>query len=118
MTQFDQRGQQISGNQYNAGHDFNFGLVQTPVDLITELERLEDELIRVRAAGIIDEEMATDVEYQITEAVQQAKKPNPDKKTMLDHLKAVKSLIEGVTAASGLVTSVVGAIEIVQKFFS
>jgi hypothetical protein len=118
MTQFDQRRQRVSGNQYNVGRDINFGAVQTPVDLIAELEKLKGELVRARASGLLNEEAATDAEYQVTKAVQQAKKPEPDKKTILDHLNTAKSLIEGFTAVSGLVTSIFGAIEVVQKLFS
>src|SRR5438874_419673 len=118
MAQFDQRGQKMSGNQYNVGHDINFGAVQTTVDLIAELEKLKGELAQARAAGSVDEEAATDAEYQVTKAVQQARKPEPDRKTLLDHLNATKSLVGGFTAAGGLVTSIAEAIEAVQKLFS
>ncbi len=117
MAQFDMRGQRVT-NQYIAGRDMNFGAVQTPEDLITVLEKLKGELDQAKQAGIISEEEATDAEYQVTKAVQQVKKPDADKKTILDHLNAAKSLIAGITAASGLVTALTGAIEIVQKLFS
>src|SRR5262245_41328344 len=117
MTQFDQRGQQVT-NQYNAGHDINFGAAQTRIDLIAELEKLKNEFAKASETRILSEETATDAEYQMTKAIQQAKKPDPDKKTIFDHLNTAKSLIEGITAASGLVTLLVGATEAVQKFFS
>src|SRR5436309_11260466 len=118
MAQFDQRGQKVTGNQYNAGRDMNFGTVQNPVDLAAELEKLKDEFSKAREAGILSEETATDAEYQVTKAVQQAKKADPDKKTILDHLNTAKAFIENITAVSGLVTALVGAIETVQKLFS
>lgn len=117
MAQFDMRGQQVT-NQYIAGRDMNFGAVQSPEDLITELEKLKGELYQAKQAGIISEEEATDAEYQVTKAVQQAKKTDPDKKTILHHLNTAKSFIAGITAASGLVTALTGAIEVVQKLFS
>src|SRR6266567_5170676 len=117
MANFDMRGQRVT-HQYNAGRDINFGTVQTPVDLITELEKLKEQIAQAEQAGILNEETATDAQYQVTKAVQQAKKPDPDKKTIMDHLTTAKTLIEGVTAASGLVTALAAALQIVQKLFS
>ncbi len=117
MANFDQRGQRVT-NQYNAGRDINFGSVETRVDLITELEKLKSQLAQARASGVVSEEMATDAEYQVTKAIQQAKKPEPDKKTLVDHLMTTKALIENIAAASGLVTALAGAIQVVQKLFS
>ncbi|MFL5658926.1 MAG: hypothetical protein ACJ8CB_32675 [Ktedonobacteraceae bacterium] len=117
MAQFDMRGQRVT-NQYNAGRDINFGAIQTPEDLITAFEKLNEQFMQAKEADVLSEETATDAQYQITKAAQQAKKPDPDKKTILDHLNSAKSLIEGITAASGLVTALVGAIGVVQKLFS
>jgi len=116
MAQFDQRGQQVT-NQYNAGRDMNFGAVQNRVDLVTELEHLKGQFAQAKEVGILNEETATDAEYQVTKAIQQTKKPKPDKKTILDYLNTTKALIENVTAASGLVTALVGAAEVVQRLF-
>ena len=116
MASFDMRGQKVT-NQYNAGRDINFGSVQSPVDLITELEKLKGEFAKAKETGSISEDQATDAEYQVTKAVQQAKKPDPDKKTILDHLNTAKGLIEGIATAGGLVTALVGAVEAVQKLF-
>ncbi len=117
MAQFDQRGQQVT-NQYNAGRDMNFGAVQTPIDLIAELEKLKHEFARAAEASIVSEDTAVDAEYQMTKAIQQAKKPEPDKKTIVDHLNTAKVLVEDIAAASGLVTALISAAEVVQKLFS
>ena len=117
MAHFDMRGQRVT-NQYNAGRDINFGAVQTPVDLIAELEKLKAQFTRANEAGLISEETTTDAQYQLTKAIQQARKPDAQKKTILDHLTRAKTLIAGVTAASGLVTALVGAVEVVQRLFS
>lgn len=120
MTIFDQRGQQVI-YQYNAGGDINFGTVQNRTEVVTELEKLQDELDKAIDAEILDEDAATDAKYQLTKAVQQAKKPEPDKKTMLDHLNQAKGIIAGVaatvTAATGLAAAFEMAIEVVQKLF-
>jgi hypothetical protein len=121
MANFDMRGQRVT-NQYNAGQDINFGAVQTPDDLVTVLERLNAQFIHAKDAGILSEEAATDAQYQVTKAAQQAKKPDPDKKSILDHLNNAKGIIEnlvgGAAAVGGLVTSVAAAIQVVQKIFS
>jgi hypothetical protein len=116
MPIFDQRNQQVT-YQYNAAGNINFGTVQNKMDAIGELEKLQTELSKAIEADVFDEDTATDAEYRITKAVQQAKKPKPDKKTVLDHLQKAKALIEGVAAAAGLVTALTQATEIVQKFF-
>ena len=117
VANFDMRGQRVT-NQYNAGRDLNFGAVQTPADLVTVLEQLNEQFTQAREAGVLSVETATDAQYQLTKAAQQAKKPDPDKKTIMDHLTTAKTLLEGATAASGLVTALAAAIQIVQKLFS
>lgn len=117
MATFDMRGQNVT-NQYNAGRDINFGAVQTPLDLIIELEKLKADFVDAKQVGIFNEDIATDAEYQVTKAIQQAKKPEPNKKNILDHLSTAKTLIEGFTAATGLVTTLANAIEVVHKLFS
>jgi hypothetical protein len=117
MAQFDMREQRVN-SQYIAGRDMHFGAVQTPTDLVAELEQLRNQFTQAKDAGTISEEVATDAEYQVTKAIQQAKKPQPDKKTIVDHLTTAKLFIEDITATSGLVTALVGAIEVVQKLFS
>ena len=117
MAQFDMRGQKVSRDQYIAGRDMNFGAVQSQADLIGELEKLKGEFAKAADQGILPEEAATDAQYQVTKAVQQAKKPDADKKTIIDHLDTVKAIIGNVAAASGLVLSVTNAIMAVQKLF-
>jgi hypothetical protein len=117
VANFDMRGQRVT-NQYNAGRDMNFGAIQTPEDLMTAFEQLNEQFSQAKEAGVLSDEMATDAQDQITKASQQAKKPDPDKKTIMDHLSTAKTLIEGVTAASGLVTALAAAMQIVQKLFT
>ncbi len=132
IAQFDMSGQQVQGDQhiagrdqYNAGRDqyvaqrdMNIGAVQTTADLVALLEGLKEEVTKSKGSGIIDKKKATDVEYQITKAVQEAEEPKPEKKTILNHLTTAKSFIEDIAAATGLVTTIAGAIEAVQKIIS
>lgn len=116
MSLFDQRGQHVN-TQYNAQH-MNFGAVQNTVDLVTELQKLKEEIAIAQKEGLIDKKQATDVEYQVTKASQEVEEPEPNEKTIIDHLTTAKSFIEGIAAASGLVTGIVGAVQAVQKLFS
>jgi hypothetical protein len=117
LAQFDQRGQQVH-TQYNVGRDMNFSIVQNSIDLVAELEKLKEAVIKAQQHGTLDKKQSTDVEYQITKAAQEAEEPKPDKKTIQDHLTTAKALIEGLAATGGLVTAIVGAIEAVHKLFS
>jgi hypothetical protein len=117
MAQFDMHGQSVTGNQYVAGHDMSFGTVQSKSDLIGELEKLKGEFANAADQGILSEEQTTDAQYQVSKAVQQAKKPDADKKTIIDHLNTAKTCVGGVTAASMLLTAISEAIMHVQKLF-
>lgn len=115
-TTFDQRGQTVT-YQYNAAGDINFGAVQNRMDLVGELEKLRSELTKAVDAEAIDGEIVSDARYQIEKAVIQAKKPEPDKKTIIDRLNDAKALLQGVTAAAGMVEALMKATELAQKLF-
>ena len=53
--------------------------------------------------------------YQITKAIQQATKPNPNKKTILDHLNSAQSAVQKVSFLGGMVVSITQAIESIQR---
>ena len=116
MAIFDQRGQRVN-YQYNAAGDINLGSVQNQVQLIKEIGKLKSELSKAAEAQVIDAEVFTDVNYQMTKAIQQAKKPEPDKKGIVGHLNNAKSLLEGVTAASGIVTALNTVVPLVIGLF-
>lgn len=116
MAIFDQRNQNVN-YQYNATGDINFDRVQNRVELIGELEKLKAELSKAASAGVIDAEIVTDAEYQITKAIQQSQKHEPNKKTILEHINSAKTLIEGVAATTGMVTALVEVAELVHQFF-
>jgi hypothetical protein len=110
MAQFNQQGQRVD-SQYNAGRDMSFGAVQTPEDLVTVLEQLNGEVKKAEDAGVLPEETATDAKYHIAKAASQAKKPDPDKKSIIGYLTAAKTLIAGVTATNDLVHALTTVIE-------
>lgn len=116
MTTFNQEGQNVI-NQYNAGGDINFASGQNAQDLVAVLEQLKRQLAQASKDGIINEETSTDAEYQLTKALQQAKKPQPDKKTILNYLNTAKELVEGIATTGGLVAALVNITELVRRIF-
>jgi hypothetical protein len=122
MTQFHQEHQQVFGQQQNAGNDISntnqmltFGTAQSPADLPALLAHLQSAVTQAVADGTLPEETGIDAKAALEKASLQTKKPTPDKKSILDYLTTVKSLIESVSAASALVPSIVTAIEAVHK---
>ena len=115
MSTFDQRGQRVN-YQYNAAGNINLGSVQNQMQLVEEMEKLKSELSKAAEAQVIDAEIFTDADYQLNKAIQQAKKPQPDKKSVMDHLNSAKSLLEGVTAVNGIITALSQVIQLVIGF--
>jgi hypothetical protein len=117
MAIFDQRGQKVGPHQINVAGDLNiagdinFGAVQDKREVVAELVKLQAELDRAIKAGLFDEETATDAEYQLKKAVQQAQKPEPDKKSIMDHLKRAKDLVVDVATTVGAVTGLAAALK-------
>jgi hypothetical protein len=87
------------------------------MDLVGDLRKLPRQMTQAKQAGVLDEGVGTDAEYQLAKAVQEAKKPAPDKQTLVGYLGHAKTLVEGVAAAGGLVTALTKAVELVQQFF-
>jgi hypothetical protein len=113
---FDQRRQRVNC-QYNASGNINFGAVENRVNLIGELEKLKEEVVLAGNSSVDYSEIVTDTQYQIQKALDQARKPEPTKSVILDHLSRAKGFAKGLVEAGGLVTGIMKAIELVQKLF-
>jgi hypothetical protein len=116
MPVFDQRGQKVT-YQYNAAGNINFDAVQNRADLVSELEKLKAEISKAGEAQVIEAELVTDAQYQIQKAVDQAKKPEPNQHSILEHLGKAKDVVKGVVDAGGLVTGIMKAMELAQNLF-
>lgn len=122
VSTFDQRGQQVQSQNNAAGDvniagDININTIQTPSDFIRDLQRVKGELTKASEAQIIDAEIVTDADYEIASAIQEAKKPTPNKKSIIEHVDRAKGLLENVTATAGLATALVKLVEAAQKLF-
>lgn len=116
MSVFDQREQKVN-TQYNAAGDINFNNAQNPADFAAELEKLKAEFLKAAGVEAIDGEIVTDAEYEITKAIQQSQKAEPNKKTIVDRLTNAKQLIEGVVATAGIIEGFTKAAEVAQTIF-
>lgn len=117
MAIFDQRNQKVN-TQYNAAGDINFNNVQDASQFIAELQKLKSEFARVAEEEAIDGEIITDTEYQLTKAIQHSQKNEPQRATIIEHLKNAKQLVDGVTATTTLITALTKAIEIAGTVFN
>jgi hypothetical protein len=113
---FDQRYQTVR-TQYNIAGDYNPGNVQSQDAAIEELRKLLKEVGHARSAGALDADAATDAEYQLKKALNEAQKPTAEKRIILDHLATASEVIAATSAATALVTAVTQAIRMVQKLF-
>lgn len=118
MTTFDQRNQKVKGNQLNVGGDINFGAVNNVADLVIELERLILEISKAVEVSGLNAEVAADVEAKVKKAVIHAKKPKPNKSTILKHLSEAKALLDGVASSATLVSILLQASETAKRLFN
>ncbi|CCI17751.1 conserved hypothetical protein [Microcystis aeruginosa PCC 9807] len=114
MSVFDMRHQTVT-NQTN--NNYSFGEAQNQADLIIELEKLKSEVSNAGESKVINAEIVTEVQEQIQKAVDQAKKPEPNKDVIAGYLSTAKGFMKGVAEAGGIVAGIVKAIELVQKLF-
>jgi Asp-tRNA(Asn)/Glu-tRNA(Gln) amidotransferase C subunit len=117
MSVFDQRGQQVS-YQYNAAGNINMHSGLNRNELAHELEKLRGEVERAKELRAIDQNVAVEAEYHLMQATKEVRKDKPDKSSFLEHVHKTKSVLEGVAAATGLVTALVKAVEIASKIFN
>jgi AbiTii len=113
MSVFNQQGQTVN-TQYNAAGDINFSSIQNSTEFVAELIKLKNEFSKVAQEEAINAEIVTDTEYQLTKAIQQAEKPEPNKEKIIGHLETAKQIVDGVETLAKIGTGLYGAIEIVK----
>lgn len=116
MTTFDQRNQQV-GTQYNVAGDINFASLRDQVQTADALESLQSEVRRAIESQVFDEDTATDLDYLVTKAVQQARKPRPDKDAIVANLRNARNLASRAGNAGGLVATIEQATQAVERLF-
>ncbi|MEO1352022.1 MAG: hypothetical protein AAFW84_25010 [Cyanobacteria bacterium J06635_15] len=115
VATFDQREQQVY-SQNNAARDIyiegntSIGKVQDTGEFIRELQKLKSQLFKAGEAQIIDAELVTDVDYALASAIQEAKKPAPEKDSVLKPMEKAKNLLSKASGATEFVTAIINLI--------
>jgi len=117
MTSFNQSNQKVSGNQYNAGEDINIGSVQNTESLAKVLNMILVEISHLTEAGKLNKKISKEVEDKVKKVVAQSQNATPDKKSTASLLTEAKSLIEGISSATTLITLLSQATEAVKRLF-
>lgn len=114
-TNYDQRNQQVAGNQYNAGRDITFNEVHNRDELISELEKLKTDLSNLLVESELEEDVKADAEYNMTKAVIAAKKAEPEKQTILSHINKVKEILTDVGSMATAIIAIQKAVEVIDN---
>ncbi|BDI29441.1 hypothetical protein CCAX7_14920 [Capsulimonas corticalis] len=102
---FDQRDQTVT-TQYNAAGDINVGAMKTVDELVTALDALKLDLRAAHDDGAISELVEAKTKTPLLEAIEEAKKPEPDKNKVLAFLDSAKLALGGVAAVGAIVDSI------------
>jgi len=97
--------------------DVNVGTIQNHTEFVEKLENLKSEVAKAGEAKVINEDAVIDIDYQIKKAIQEAKKSDPQKNTIVDHITNAKNIVEGFSAATGLTTALTKLIEVANSLF-
>lgn len=114
-TVFDQRNQHVN-YQFNAAGDINLGAVQNRSEFINQLELIKQELSKALAGQVISELTESKAKTQILEAIEEAKKPEPDKNSLLAYLWQATDYLKDITAIAGIVDAITKAYKWVESF--
>ncbi len=116
MAVFDQRGQKVT-YQYNVAGDLHLEAVGSRDEAVRQLEKLAAEVRRAVEAGVLEGEAGEAAREHLAQAAGEAAREAPDKEGILAHVDRAKTVVEGVSAAGGLLDALVRAVEMVQNFF-
>ena len=118
MAKFIQDHQNVI-NQVNAEltGDIYFRDVHNKTELVAELRKFLIELYKEMGAGNVKQNISIDIESCIAKAIVEIEKTKPKKKSILDHIEGAKSLLDGITSATGLVTALMEAVKIARGLF-
>ncbi|OPY81805.1 MAG: hypothetical protein A4E65_00994 [Syntrophorhabdus sp. PtaU1.Bin153] len=111
---FDQRGQHVQ-YQYNAAGNINFAAAQDATQLVLQLDLLKQELIKAREEKAISELTESKAKTPLLEAIEEAKRPEPDRKSLLSHLAQAKGYLKDIAALTGLVEAITEACKWIES---
>jgi hypothetical protein len=121
MATFDQRDQHVY-SQNNAARDIyietnSINKVQDIGEFIHELQKLKSQLSKAGEDKIIDAELVTDVDYELASAIQEAKKPDANKDSVLTPMKRAENLLGKASGTTEFITAIINLIAAGAAFF-
>lgn len=118
MVKIDQRGSSIT-NQVIADTvgTINFGATKDKGDFAGELRKFLSEVDKLTPANKAEKKVFVDVKSNIEQAIIEAEEPEPSKDSILKHIESAKALLDGITSAAGLITTLIQASKIAGGFF-
>jgi len=116
MTTFNQNNQKVSGNQLNIG-EINMNIVENKSEIPDVLIKLLTELDKIVESGTIKTEVAKHEKTEIKNAVSESQKENPNPNVIIDFLGKAKTVLDGLTSVTGLVTALGQGISMIRRIF-
>lgn len=95
----------------------NFGKVQNRDELATELRNLISEINKATQEGIVIKDVSDEVKAYIKKAIAETEKSKPQKSVVIENIEGAKTLLDGVTSASKLVSALMTAAKIAGSLF-
>ena len=115
MITFNQQGQTVHGNQFNAENiTNNFGEVRSNTEFTNELKKIIELISLLETDNEIEKVTANEVTANINEAIVHAEQEKPDQDSISSYLGKAKELVSGV---SGLATAIGAAITAIGVVF-
>ncbi|MCB5182459.1 hypothetical protein [Streptomyces antimicrobicus] len=121
MGAFNQQGQQVHGKQINIEGGVHGGLHIGGGDgeggrgeLMAALNALLAEITRAKDGGALPEELALDVQHEVTQATAAARRPDAEASAVTNRLNRARGLLSGVTAAAAVTSALSAAIATAQ----
>jgi len=102
---------------YNVAGDLHLEAVQSREEAVRQLEKLAAEVRRAVEAGVIEGDAGDAAREHLERAAEEAAQETPDKEGILAHVDRARTVVEGVSAAGGLLDALVRAVEMVRNLF-
>ncbi|MEU7640914.1 hypothetical protein AB0C11_33435 [Streptomyces sp. NPDC039016] len=116
MSAFDQRGQRVT-HQVNIEGGVHFDSATSRVDVADELRKLVDAVQQAHSEGILDAEVAEDVQHELNQAVRAVQRPGTEGPAVVSRLTRAREHMANIAAAAGLAAALGQAIGTVQALF-
>ncbi|MBW5484040.1 hypothetical protein [Streptomyces bambusae] len=120
MGAFNQQNQQVHGRQINIEGGVHGGLHiggagdDDRSELAAALGALLEQIARAKGDGTLTEELALDMEHEVSQASAAARRPGAEASAVTNRLTRARGLLSGVASTAALVSALSAAITTAQ----